>query len=131
MSQHVSPHPPSTRPAGAATAAAPGILFGIGLGGFVDGILLHQILQWHHMVSSVEGYPVDTVAGLEVNTLADGFFHVFAWCAVLGAAVLTLSQWRERTVARLGVDGYQRFLDDHEDEVMATLADALGGSLTT
>jgi uncharacterized membrane protein len=31
---------------------APGILLGIGLGGFVDGILLHQILQWHHMLTS-------------------------------------------------------------------------------
>ena len=32
--------------------ALPGILLGVGLGGFVDGILLHQILQWHHMLSS-------------------------------------------------------------------------------
>jgi uncharacterized membrane protein len=31
---------------------APGILLGIGLGGFVDGIVLHQILQWHHMLTS-------------------------------------------------------------------------------
>jgi len=28
-----------------------GILLGIGLGGFVDGIVLHQILQWHHMLT--------------------------------------------------------------------------------
>jgi hypothetical protein len=27
----------------------PGILLGLGLGGFVDGIVLHQILQWHHI----------------------------------------------------------------------------------
>ena len=24
-----------------------GMLLGVGFGGFVDGILLHQILQWH------------------------------------------------------------------------------------
>jgi nucleoside-diphosphate kinase len=30
---------------------APGILLGIGLGGFVDGIVLHQMLQWHHMLT--------------------------------------------------------------------------------
>ncbi|MGW5061792.1 DUF2243 domain-containing protein [Streptomyces sp. NPDC004096] len=30
----------------------PGIVLGVGLGGFVDGILLHQLLQWHHMLSS-------------------------------------------------------------------------------
>lgn len=30
---------------------AAGILSGVGLGGFVDGIVLHQILQWHNMLS--------------------------------------------------------------------------------
>jgi hypothetical protein len=24
-----------------------GLLYGLGLGGFIDGIVLHQILQWH------------------------------------------------------------------------------------
>jgi uncharacterized membrane protein len=33
-----------------------GIFFGLGLGGFFDGIVLHQLLQWHHMLSS--WYPV-------------------------------------------------------------------------
>lgn len=70
--------------------ALPGTILGIGLGGFVDGILLHQILQWHHMLSSagtanipVRAYPVDTVDGLRMNTLWDGFFHAFTWLAVL------------------------------------------------
>jgi uncharacterized membrane protein len=49
---------------------APGLLMGIGLGGFVDGILLHQILQWHHMLTSTGDYPSNTIAGLEANTLA-------------------------------------------------------------
>jgi uncharacterized membrane protein len=39
---------------------APGILLGSGLGGFIDGILLHQILQWHNMLSSVRP-PIDLV----------------------------------------------------------------------
>src|SRR4051795_4946597 len=69
-----------------AEAAAPpsktsGLLYGLGLGGFVDGILLHEVLQWHHMVSSE--YPTNTVAGLEVNTLADGLFHIATWFLVL------------------------------------------------
>lgn len=50
-----------------------GVLAGLGLGGFFDGIVLHQILQWHHMVSN--RYPVTTLAGLEINTLGDGLFH--------------------------------------------------------
>lgn len=58
-----------------------GILVGLGIGGFFDGIVFHQVLQWHHMVSAV--YPVKTVAGLELNTLGDGFFHVGAYLFIL------------------------------------------------
>ena len=50
-----------------------GIWFGLGLGGFFDGIVLHQVLQWHHMVSS--RYPTNTVENLRFNTLWDGLFH--------------------------------------------------------
>jgi len=69
-------------------------MLGVGLGGFVDGIVLHQILQWHHMVSHVNNYPTTTVAGLEANTLADGFFHVAAWILVLAASITMLRAWR-------------------------------------
>jgi len=72
---------------------------GIGLGGFVDGIVLHQILQWHHMVSHVDRYPVTTLAGLEANTLADGFFHVGAWVCVLLASITGLGSWRRGRLA--------------------------------
>jgi uncharacterized membrane protein len=72
-------------------------LLGVGLGGFVDGIVLHQILQWHHMLSNEGSYPASTVGGLKDNTLADGLFHAFAWLAVvLGLIVLwqRSSDWR-------------------------------------
>jgi uncharacterized membrane protein len=78
---------------------ASGLLYGVGMGGFVDGIVLHQILQWHHMVSHVEEYPVATVAGLEVNTLADGFFHVVTWVLVMAASVAALTAWRKGRLA--------------------------------
>ncbi|WP_445153490.1 DUF2243 domain-containing protein [Arthrobacter sp. Hor0625] len=71
-----------------------GILLGLGLGGFVDGILLHQILQWHHMVSHVDTYPVGTVEGLEVNTLADGFFHAGTWVLVVAGSTAAVASWR-------------------------------------
>ena len=73
---------------------AVGVLFGVGLGGFVDGIVLHQILQWHHLVSHTDDHPVSTVPGLEANTLADGLFHVVAWLFVVAASVVTIAQWR-------------------------------------
>jgi uncharacterized membrane protein len=55
-----------------------GVLLGLGLGGFFDGIVLHQILQWHHMLTSA-GYPPDSVGNLKVNTLWDGLFHASTW----------------------------------------------------
>ncbi|HYN89209.1 MAG TPA: DUF2243 domain-containing protein [Ardenticatenaceae bacterium] len=55
-----------------------GMVLGLGLGGFVDGIVLHQILQWHHMLTSA-GYPPDSVRNLQINTLADGLFHAATW----------------------------------------------------
>lgn len=68
-----------------------GVLLGVGLGGFVDGIVLHQILQWHHMLTATGDHPASTVAGLETNTLWDGLFHAFTWLAtVAGLALL----WR-------------------------------------
>jgi uncharacterized membrane protein len=59
-----------------------GILFGLGLGGFFDGIILHQVLQWHHMLTSA-GYPPDSVRNLEINTLWDGLFHLSTYVFVL------------------------------------------------
>jgi uncharacterized membrane protein len=90
--------PPSAPPPRPPSKAA-GLLYGLGFGGFVDGIVLHQILQWHHMVSHVEEYPPSTLAGLEVNILADGFFHVATWLLVLGGSIATLLAWRQGRLA--------------------------------
>ena len=91
------------RPAPAAPSAPPrlpGFLLGVGLGGFVDGILLHQILQWHHMRTGDRGnQPMDTVAGLEANTLADGFFHLATWICVAVAVFLTVRAWQRGALA--------------------------------
>jgi len=64
-----------------------GILFGLGLGGFFDGIVLHQLLQWHHMLTSF-GYPADNVRNLEINTLWDGIFHSSTYFLIWGALML-------------------------------------------
>ena len=78
---------------------ASGLLYGIGFGGFVDGIVLHQILQWHHMVSSVDGRDPGTLAGLEANTVADGFFHLGTWLAAVAGMVTALVAWRQGRIA--------------------------------
>lgn len=68
-----------------------GVTLGVGLGGFVDGILLHQVFQWHHMLTAHEHYDDATLHALEVNTLWDGLFHSATWVfTALGVGYL----WR-------------------------------------
>lgn len=67
-----------------------GVWLGLGLGGFFDGILLHQVLQWHHLLSSA-GYPPDSLANLRLNTLADGLFHLATYVFTLIGLLLL---WR-------------------------------------
>jgi uncharacterized membrane protein len=64
-------------------------ILGIGMGGFIDGILLHQILQWHEMLTGK--LPADTLVNKSVNMFWDGIFHLFTWLIVL-AGILLL--WR-------------------------------------
>ena len=71
------------------------VLLGVGLGGFVDGIVLHQILQWHHMLTAAGDHPADTVAGLEANTLADGLFHAATWLFVVAGIVVLRRAWAD------------------------------------
>jgi uncharacterized membrane protein len=67
------------RRSGRATMA--GILIGVGMGGFVDGIVLHQILQWHNMLSHV--VPPHTMDTMRVNMTWDGLFHALTWVITL------------------------------------------------
>lgn len=67
-----------------------GLLLGLGLGGFFDGILLHQVLQWHHMLTSA-GFPIDSIDNLKLNTFWDGVFHASTYLFVFLGVVLL---WR-------------------------------------
>lgn len=65
-----------------------GYLLGFAMGGFFDGILLHQILQWHHLLSLVDN---PLVADIRSQILADGLFHALMY---LIAAVGLCLLWR-------------------------------------
>lgn len=65
-------------------------VLGFALSGFFDGILLHQILQWHHLLSLVEA---DAVRSLHVQILADGLFHGLMYVVALVGLILL---WRAR-----------------------------------
>lgn len=74
---------------------AAGVLLGVGLGGFVDGIVFHQLLQVHGMLTAK--YPrtgVDAATALvnaEINMFWDGLFHAFTWAATAAGLALL---WR-------------------------------------
>jgi len=66
--------------------AAAGAVLGIGLGGFVDGILLHQIWQVHAMLSA--RVPLHTMENMKTNMTADGLFHAAVWAATFVGVVM-------------------------------------------
>jgi uncharacterized membrane protein len=68
---------------------AAGTLLGAGLGGFFDGILLHQILQWHNMLSSI--VPPTDLASMKYNMVWDGLFHAATWLTTCAGVALL---WR-------------------------------------
>ncbi len=80
-------------------AISSGVLLGVGLGGFLDGIVFHQILQWHHMVSSQGCCPASTVSGLQDNTLADGAFHAVTWLVTFAGSLVAVKAWRAGELA--------------------------------
>jgi uncharacterized membrane protein len=59
-----------------------GATLGFALGGFFDGILLHQILQWHHLLSLVPG-----IDDLRLQVLWDGYFHLLMYAIALAGLV--------------------------------------------
>ena len=101
-----------------------GLLLGTGLGGFVDGIVLHQILQWHNMLSSTHP-PLDLLA-MKYNMVWDGLFHALTWiCTVAGIVRLFFCArrsdvtWSGRTLfggalAGWGLFNFVEGLIDHQ-----------------
>lgn len=69
-------------------------MMGLAVGGFFDGILLHQILRWHHLLSLVPG-----AGDLQAQVLWDGLFHLLMY---LLAALALWGLWRSRAEAADG-----------------------------
>ncbi len=51
-----------------------GVLVGIGVAAFLDEVVFHQLLHWHHF------YDRSTLAA---GLVSDGLFHTFGWIAVV------------------------------------------------
>lgn len=109
--------------AGGAELVGAGLMLGIGLGGFADGIALHQILQWHNMLSS--RVPPATLVTMKYNMIWDGLFHAATWAmTVAGVALLfragrRAAAWSGRVLLGAMLGGWGLFnlvegLIDHE-----------------
>jgi uncharacterized membrane protein len=87
------PHKNVSR-SGPITAAV--TLLGVGMGGFVDGIVLHQILQWHNMLSA--RIPPDTLLNSKTNMFWDGMFHAFVWIVTMAGILMLWQAVKDRNV---------------------------------
>src|SRR5471032_3005101 len=66
-----------------------GVVLGAGFGGMADGIVLHSILGWHHMICYTMDCQPLSVAQLQQENTQDGYFLLVVWLMVLtGTAML-------------------------------------------
>jgi uncharacterized membrane protein len=73
-----------------------GALLGIGLGGFVDGIVFHQILQLHNMLSN--RIPPNDLVSSKINMTWDGYFHAGVWLMTVAGLYLLFRAGQRRDV---------------------------------
>ncbi len=68
-----------------------GVVLGMGFGGLADGIVLHSILGWHHLVcaSTAEFCQPASIEQLKLENTQDGYFDLALWLVLLaGTAML-------------------------------------------
>ena len=69
-----------------------GLVLGLGLGGFADGITLHQIAHWHNMGSAV--VPPHTMAAMALNMRWDGYDHLSTLLITIAGVLMLWSEGR-------------------------------------
>ncbi|HZQ46730.1 MAG TPA: DUF2243 domain-containing protein [Verrucomicrobiae bacterium] len=60
-----------------------GFILGAGFGGLADGIILHQILGWHHLICYTVDCQPTSIDQLQRENTQDGFFHLGLWLVLL------------------------------------------------
>lgn len=69
-----------------------GVLFGLGTVAFLDEVVFHQLLHWHHF------YDKSTS---DVGLVSDGLFHAFSWFATVAASFNVMRLVRAGAFQRL------------------------------
>ncbi len=85
-----------------------GVFFGVGLAGFIDEVVFHQLLHWHHF------YDRATPA---IGLVSDGLFHAVSWVATVVALLMFADLRRRRAFHRqlwlagllIGTGGFQLY----------------------
>ena len=102
------------------------MVLGMGFGGFADGVILHQILGWHHLVCYSAHCVPTSIAQLQHENTQDGCFHLGLWVLCLVGLTMLFraarnagSMWRGRILfgAMLMGCGLFNFLEgiiDHQ-----------------
>jgi uncharacterized membrane protein len=76
-----------------------GYTLGFSMSGFFDGILLHQILQWHHLLSGLRSA---RVGDLRTQILADGLFHAVMYLIALAGFYMLYRSRADLCLPRAG-----------------------------
>ncbi|MBY4127342.1 DUF2243 domain-containing protein [Rhodococcus fascians] len=63
-----------------------GLLLGLGTVAFIDEVIFHQLLHWHHF------YDKSTS---DVGLVSDGLFHAFSWFATVASLLLLVRLKRD------------------------------------
>src|SRR3954453_7929031 len=85
-----------------------GVLLGLGIAAFLDEVLFHQLLHWHHF------YDKSTPA---IGLISDGVFHAFSWSPPVPALFLFAALRRRDAVSPphwwggllIGAGGFQLY----------------------
>jgi uncharacterized membrane protein len=111
----LSLHEPPARPLVADPLVLAGLVSGLGFGGFADGIVLHQILGWHHLVCTTQHCQPTSIEHLQRQNTQDGFFHAVVWVLSLAGTALLFRAagrsafWSGRVLAGAMLAGWGAF----------------------
>ena len=68
-------HLPAGRPVSRSRSIASGVFIGIGVAGFLDETVFHQLLHWHHFWDG---------GSQSTGLVSDGLFHAASWLCIVG-----------------------------------------------